>query len=130
MVRNYETVPAIECFPGKLNQVFMNIMSNALYAMDKKHSGHTEYLTVSTSLYDPAHVLIRIADTGTGMPESVREKIFDPFFTTKEIGEGTGLGLSIVFSIIEKHKGKIVVHSTLGEGTEFQIILPIVHPEN
>lgn len=130
VVRNYETVPAIECFPGKLNQVFMNIMSNALYAMDKKHSGHTEYLTVSTSLYDPAHVLIRIADTGTGMPESVREKIFDPFFTTKEIGEGTGLGLSIVFSIIEKHKGKIVVHSTLGEGTEFQIILPIVHPEN
>lgn len=130
VVRNYETIPAVECFPGKLNQVFMNIMSNALYAMDKKRSGHPETLTVATSLYDPAHVLIRIADTGTGMPESVREKIFDPFFTTKEIGEGTGLGLSIVFSIIEKHKGKIVVHSTLGEGTEFQIILPIVHPEN
>lgn len=130
VVRNYETIPAVECYPGKLNQVFMNIMSNALYAMDKKHSGHAETLTVATSLYDPAHVLIRISDTGTGMPESVREKIFDPFFTTKEIGEGTGLGLSIVFSIIEKHKGKIVVHSTLGEGTEFQIILPIVHPEN
>jgi signal transduction histidine kinase len=108
----------------------MNIMSNALYAMDKKHSGQTEYLTVSTSSYDQDHIQVRIADTGTGMPDDVREKMFDPFFTTKEIGEGTGLGLSIVFSIIEKHKGRIVVHSTLGKGTEFQIILPIVHPVN
>lgn len=130
VVRNYETIPPVECFPGKLNQVFMNIMSNAMYAMAKKHSGQTEYLTVSTRLYDPESVEIRIADTGTGMPDSVKEKIFDPFFTTKEIGEGTGLGLSIVFSIIEKHKGKILVHSTLGVGTEFQIILPIVHPSN
>ena len=130
VIRNYETIPSIECFPGKLNQVFMNIMSNALYAMDKKHSGKTEYLTVSTALYDGSHVQVRIADTGTGMPDSVREKIFDPFFTTKEIGEGTGLGLSIVFSIIEKHKGKIVVHSMLGKGTEFQIVLPIVHIVN
>ena len=130
VVRLYETIPAVECFPGKLNQVFMNIMSNALYAMDKKHSGMTETLTVSTGVYDEDHVQVRIADTGTGMPDDVREKIFDPFFTTKEIGEGTGLGLSIVFNIIEKHKGKIVVHSTLGKGTEFQIILPIVHPVN
>lgn len=130
VVRHYEAIPNVECFPGKLNQVFMNIMSNALYAMDKKHSGQTEYLTVSTAMYDAEQVQVRIADTGTGMPDEVREKIFDPFFTTKEIGEGTGLGLSIVFSIIEKHKGRIVVHSTLGKGTEFQIILPIVHPVN
>ena len=130
VIRDYEAVPSIECFPGKLNQVFMNIMSNALYAMDKKHSGQTEYLTVGTAPYDEDHVLVRIADTGIGMPDSVRDKIFDPFFTTKEIGEGTGLGLSIVFSIIEKHKGKIVVHSTQGKGTEFQIVLPIVHPVN
>jgi len=128
VIRNYEVVPAIDCFPGKLNQVFMNIMGNAMYAMDKKHSGQTEYLTVDTYLYDQDHVAVRIADTGTGMPDSVKEKIFDPFFTTKEIGEGTGLGLSIVFSIIEKHKGKIIVHSTLGKGTEFLIVLPIVHP--
>ncbi len=130
VVRNFQTIPPVECFPGKLNQVFMNIMSNALYAMAKKPSGETEYLTVSTRLYDGDHVEIKIADTGTGMPDSVKEKIFDPFFTTKEIGEGTGLGLSIVFSIIEKHKGRILVHSTIGVGTEFQIILPIVHPSN
>jgi signal transduction histidine kinase len=130
VVRNYETIPAIECFPGKLNQVFMNIMSNALYAMDKMPGGRTEVLSVSTAIYDQEHVEVRIADTGIGMPDEVREKIFDPFFTTKDIGEGTGLGLSIVFNIIEKHKGKIVVHSTPGKGTEFQIILPIVHPLN
>ena len=130
IVRNYEIVPSVECFPGKLNQVFMNIMANAVYAMDKKHSGQPEYLTVGTYLYDQDHVAVRIADTGIGMPESVKEKIFDPFFTTKEIGEGTGLGLSIVFSIIEKHKGKVIVNSTLGVGTEFLIILPIVHPSN
>jgi signal transduction histidine kinase len=128
--RHYETIPSVECFPGKLNQVFMNIMGNAVYAMDKKHSGVSEYLTVGTYLYDHDHVAVSIADTGTGMPDSVKEKIFDPFFTTKEIGEGTGLGLSIVFSIIEKHKGKIIVNSSLGAGTEFVIILPIVHPSN
>ncbi len=130
VVREYATVPAVECFPGKLNQVFMNIMSNAVYAMDKKHSGQTETLTVGTILHDPDHVMVRIADTGIGMQDSIKEKIFDPFFTTKEIGEGTGLGLSIVFSIIEKHKGKVLVHSTPGVGTEFQIILPINHPSN
>jgi two-component system NtrC family sensor kinase len=130
VIRNYEIVPSVECFPGKLNQVFMNIMGNAVYAMEKKHSGEPEYLTVGTYLYDMDHVAVRIADTGMGMPDSVKEKIFDPFFTTKEIGEGTGLGLSIVFSIIEKHKGKIIVHSTMGAGTEFLIILPIVHPSN
>ena len=130
VVRNYQIVPSIECFPGKLNQVFMNIMGNAVYAMDKKHSGEPEYLTVGTYLYDQDHVAVSIKDTGTGMPESVKEKIFDPFFTTKEIGEGTGLGLSIVFNIIEKHKGRIIVNSTIGEGTEFLIILPIVHPSN
>ena len=132
VVREYATVPAIECFPGKLNQVFMNIMSRraAVFMDEGKHSGRTETLTVGTILHDPYHVMVRIADTGTGMPDSVKEKIFDPFFTTKEIGEGTGLGLSIVFSIIEKHKGKVLVHSTPGVGTEFQIILPIIHPSN
>ena len=113
----------VECYPGKLNQVFMNILSNAVQAIkQKKIKNENEYITISSKYLDK-QVELRIKDSGTGMPEEVRKKIFDPFFTTKEVGEGTGLGLSIVYKIIHMHYGKIEVVSTEGEGAEFIITL-------
>lgn len=108
----------IECFPGQLNQVFLNIINNALDAMD----GHGN-LYISTHNLDKS-VEIHIADTGSGMTDKVKNKIFDPFFTTKEVGKGTGLGMSISYGIIEKHHGSIQVESELGKGTTFIITLP------
>ena len=102
----------------------MNILSNALNAIKTKTEHHNESISIKTRQQE-GFVVITIKDTGTGMSEAVREKIFDPFFTTKDVGEGTGLGLSIVFSIIEKHKGKIIVNSAPGEGAEFIIYLPL-----
>jgi signal transduction histidine kinase len=121
----YENIPSVECLPGKINQVFMNLISNAVQAIKSKRvQNQTEYLTIKTS-FEKEKVKISIKDTGIGMTEETKHRIFEPFFTTKDIGEGTGLGLSIVFGIIEKHKGHIDVISTLGEGTEFIITLNI-----
>ncbi len=115
-------IPVIECYPGKLNQVFMNIMSNALYAMNKKGGGQPERLTITT--YERGDkVVVSFEDTGIGMSQEVKEKMFDPFFTTKDVGEGTGLGMSIVFKIIESHHAKIEVESEVGKGTKISIIL-------
>ncbi|PIB35210.1 hypothetical protein BFP72_07275 [Reichenbachiella sp. 5M10] len=114
-----ESIPQIQCFPGQLNQVFVNLVNNALDAMEDKGT-----VTITTKDLDKDWVEVRIQDTGTGMPEEVKEKIFDPFFTTKDIGKGTGLGLSISHGIIEKHNGSIQVESELGVGTTFIIKLP------
>lgn len=122
--KNLGSLPDIECYPGKLNQVFMNLLNNAIYAVRKHQNGHGK-ITVGTKFEDDT-VVIRIADTGMGMSEEVKSNMFDPFFTTKEVGEGTGLGLSIVYKIIEMHKGSITVNSAPGEGAEFVIILPKV----
>ncbi len=124
IIKHYGDVPRIECFAGKLNQVFMNILTNALQAIKSKPDQGDESITITTSRAED-HVIISIADTGPGMPEGVKEKIFDPFFTTKDVGEGTGLGLSIVLNIIEKHHGEIEVDSTSGKGSEFIITLPM-----
>jgi PAS domain S-box-containing protein len=115
------SLPEINCYPGQLNQVFMNILNNAIQAIpaDSKE-GKIEIYTEQT----PAQVVIRIKDNGVGMNEQVRKRIFEPFFTTKDVGVGTGLGLSISFGIIEKHQGTIEVHSQEGKGTEFVISLP------
>ncbi|WP_346317561.1 7TM diverse intracellular signaling domain-containing protein [Chitinophaga sp. YIM B06452] len=121
---NYGELPKIECFAGKLNQVFLNIINNALNAIKMKPVQGEESLTITTRLEANKMVSISIRDSGIGMTEKVKEKIFEPFFTTKDVGEGTGLGLSIVFSIIEKHHGKIVVESEPGKGAEFIIYLP------
>ena len=121
---NYGELPKIECFAGKLNQVFLNIINNALNAIKMKPVQGEESLTITTRLEENKMVSISIRDSGIGMTEKVKEKIFEPFFTTKDVGEGTGLGLSIVFSIIEKHHGKIVVESEPGKGAEFIIYLP------
>ncbi|MFY0253535.1 7TM diverse intracellular signaling domain-containing protein [Chitinophaga sp. 30R24] len=124
IVKEYGNLPKIECYAGKINQVFMNIFSNALNAIKTKKEHHNEAISIQTQL-EGNFVIITIKDTGIGMSEAVREKIFDPFFTTKDVGEGTGLGLSIVFSIIEKHRGRIIVNSAPGEGAEFIIYLPL-----
>ncbi len=123
VIKEFGVIPKVECLPGKINQVFMNLVSNAIQAIKSKDEpAEEEFLTVKTWSIDDK-VFISIKDSGTGMTEEVKNKIFEPFFTTKDIGEGTGLGLSIVFGIIEKHKGNIEVISQLGEGTEFIITL-------
>lgn len=114
-----ETLKPIQCFPGQLNQVFVNLINNAIDAIDE-----TGEIKIKTINLDENSIEIRISDNGTGMPDDVKDKIFDPFFTTKEIGKGTGLGLSISHGIIEKHRGTIRVESKMGVGTTFIINLP------
>jgi signal transduction histidine kinase len=125
VVRNYGNIPKIECYPGKLNQVFLNIISNGIYAI-KAHHGEakTGEFTLTTTA-DDKYVHISLKDNGTGMDEATKRKLFEPFFTTKPVGEGTGLGLSIVYNTINKHNGSIEVNSELNTGTEFIIHLPI-----
>ncbi len=120
VVKEYNPIPLVDCYPGKINQVFMNILANACEAIPEKGE-----ITVTTTQVENK-VEIRIKDTGPGIkPENVT-KIFEPFYTTKEVGQGTGLGLSISYGIIvNEHHGKIEVKSEVGVGTEFIIILPI-----
>lgn len=121
--KNFTADGNIECFPGKLNQVFMNIIGNAIQAIKEKPiQSPEEKITVSTKDAGDS-IEISIKDTAMGMTDEVKHKIFDPFFTTKDVGEGTGLGLSIVFKIIQKHHGKIDVVSSVGHGSEFIITL-------
>ncbi|MCK4989655.1 MAG: hypothetical protein KAS29_04180, partial [Bacteroidales bacterium] len=117
--KDYGDFEGVECFPSKLNQVIMNILTNSLQAMDADR-GELFIQTVSSAL----GIKIIIKDNGKGMQPEVKEHIFDPFFTTKEVGQGTGLGLSISYGIIEKHNGNIDVISEPGKGTEFIISLP------
>ncbi len=121
VIKNIGEIPKIDCYPGKLNQAFMNIITNAIQALGSTEGAKIEITTFQVN----DNVVISIKDNGTGMPEEIKAKIFDPFFTTKDVGKGTGLGLSITYGIIEKHKGKMEVHSTVGSGTEFIITLPI-----
>jgi two-component system NtrC family sensor kinase len=128
--KDFKAHGEIECFPGKLNQVFMNILSNGIQAIkEKEHQEPEESITISTRDVDDK-IQISIKDTGIGMTDEVRQKIFDPFFTTKDVGEGTGLGLSIVYKIIQKHEGKIEVLSSKGKGAEFVISLYKVLPQS
>jgi len=119
LVRRYEELPPVRCLPDELNQVWTNLVHNALQAMD--HKG-----TLTVGLHrEGDDVLVSIADTGCGIPEEIRGRIFDAFFTTKAAGEGTGLGLDIVRKIIDKHQGRIEVDSEVGRGTTFTVRLPI-----
>jgi two-component system NtrC family sensor kinase len=125
VVKELGNLPKVECQPGKINQVFMNLVSNAIQAIKTKADQNDEEFLTIKSWYVDQQVKISIKDSGIGMSEETKHRIFEPFFTTKDIGEGTGLGLSIVFSIIEKHKGHIDVISKLGKGTEFIITLNV-----
>lgn len=132
VVTAYSDIPTINCFPGQLNQVFMNILANAIDALDEASKNrsfsdmqtHPHRITVTTAV-ENEQVKLTIADNGPGMPEAVKNKIFDHLFTTKEVGKGTGLGLAIAHQIIsEAHGGTIEVTSKPGEGTEFYILIP------
>ncbi|MCP4566267.1 MAG: hypothetical protein GY841_01665 [FCB group bacterium] len=118
VVKNYGKVPSLSCYPGRLNQVFLNLLVNAVHAMQ----GEGE-ITITTKT-DGEKVTIIFVDQGEGIPENRLERIFDPGYTTKGVGVGTGLGLSICYQIIEDHHGQIKVKSRLGEGTTFTLILP------
>nr|WP_294874124.1 7TM diverse intracellular signaling domain-containing protein [uncultured Pedobacter sp.] len=125
VIKDFGDIPKVECLPGKINQVFMNLISNAIHAIKIKGAKDEPGILTVRSWQDGNQVKISIKDTGIGMPEEVRQKIFEPFFTTKDVGEGTGLGLSIVFRIIENHHGNIEVVTKVNQGTEFIITLPI-----
>lgn len=145
IVKEYGEIPEIKCYAGQLNQVFMNIIANAIDAFDEANEGltfeeieqHPNCITICTELVDmtpsddtsetsPDWVIIRIRDNGPGMPEEVSQNIFNHLFTTKAVGKGTGLGLSISHQIVvEKHQGRLSCLSTVGEGTEFVIEIPI-----
>lgn len=130
---DYGDIPPIHCFPGPLNQVFMNILANAIDALDEANQGRSFGEIVN----NPNRIVIRtmvegnlmkiaIADNGPGMTTDVKDRIFDNLFTTKEVGKGTGLGLAIAKQIVEStHSGKLKCHSVLGEGTEFIIEIPV-----
>ena len=130
VIKCYGDLPLVECYAGQLNQVFMNIINNAIDALNDKFSKSSNLsnpeIRISTKIVNNNVVEIRIADNGLGMIEEVRQKIFDPFFTTKPVGQGTGLGLAISYQIIvEKHGGKIESFSQIGEGCEFAIAIPL-----
>ena len=121
IIKNFKEIPTVKCHADELNQVWTNLFHNSLQAMNNQGS-----LTVSVEP-EGAGVMVKISDTGSGIPEEHREKIFQAFFTTKIAGEGSGLGLDIVKKIIDKHGGKIDFVSEVGEGTTFMIWLPIVN---
>ena len=134
VVRQYGELPLVECYAGQLNQVFMNLLSNAIDALEDSNEGRSfmdiadqpNRIWIKTTKTEQQWVQIAIADNGTGIPEKARSRLFDPFFTTKPVGKGTGLGLSISYQVVkEKHGGKLWCDSTLGEGTKFVIEIPI-----
>ena len=139
VIKDYGNLPQIDCYPGQLNQVFMNILANAIDALEeqidnigwatgdnKKDILSPFQIRIRTEVVNEKWVSISIYDNGFGMTEEVSYKLFDPFFTTKEVGKGTGLGLSISHQIIvEKHGGQLNCNSVPGKGTELVIMLPI-----
>jgi signal transduction histidine kinase len=127
VITEYGGLPLVECYSGKLNQVFLNIISNAVYAINKRFGDNQGGEIKISTISDGENVNITITDNGIGMTEEVRKKIFEPFFTTKEVGEGTGLGMSIAYNTIKKHNGQILFNSVLGEGTRFILKIPIIH---
>ena len=133
IIKEYGDLPLVECYAGQLNQVFMNLFSNAIDALESyslsQPKTYIPTITISSTLIEdndhPSCVTITITDNGSGISESVRNKIFEPFFTTKPVGKGTGLGLSISYQIVvDKHGGSLECHSQLGEGTQFCLEIP------
>lgn len=133
VVKNYGALPSVECYAGQLNQVFMNLLSNAIDSLEEKLHQHlaegdrsfTPRICIDTEHCSP-YVRIRIADNGLGIPESLQSRLFDPFFTTKPVGKGTGLGLAISYQIVvERHQGKMTCHSVPRQGAEFALEIPM-----
>ena len=126
VVKLYGKIPLIDCYPGKLNQVFLNIISNSIHAIKSKFEDAIGGEITITTRMDDKNLFVSISDNGMGMTDETKRKLFDPFYTTKQVGEGTGLGLSIVYNTIKKHNGLIHVNSLLNKGTEFIIEIPLV----
>jgi signal transduction histidine kinase len=121
-----ETLPQVVCYPAELNQVFLNIIVNAAHAIDDVVRGTPERGTITvTANRQGDDVVVSIADTGCGIPDTIRDRIFDPFFTTKPVGRGTGQGLAISRSVVAKHGGQLTFDSVLGQGTTFHIRIPL-----
>jgi signal transduction histidine kinase len=134
IIKDYAKLPLVECYAGQLNQVFMNILVNAIDAIEERNVQRTyqelkdnpSRITIRTAVIDTTWVEVSIGDNGAGIPHQIQQRIFDPFFTTKPLGKGTGMGMSISYQIItEKHGGKLEYFSTIGKGTEFIIRLPL-----
>ncbi len=126
VVKEYGEMPLVECYAGKLNQVFLNIISNAAYAIEKKFGTTAGGELKLQTFVEGDNAVIKIIDNGIGMSEETTRKIFEPFFTTKDVGEGTGLGMSIAYNTIKKHHGQLLVDSEVGKGSEFTLKIPVV----
>ncbi|KER09187.1 MAG: hypothetical protein HY22_13005 [[Candidatus Thermochlorobacteriaceae] bacterium GBChlB] len=122
LTTEYGNIPVVDCYPAQLNQVFLNLIGNAIHAVEEKPEGKVH---VQTAL-EEGDVVVRVIDNGKGIPKQVQKKIFDPFFTTKPVGKGTGLGLSICYSIVQKHSGKLYFETEEGVGTTFIVRIPAV----
>ena len=122
--KEFGKIPHVSCSPSQINQVILNLLSNAAQATRDGEG----IITVRTGMRDAGHVMVEVADNGSGIPAGVLPKIFDPFFTTKGVGKGTGLGLSICYKIVENHGGKLEVQSEPGAGTRFTLVLPVLSP--
>ncbi len=134
VIKEYGNLPYVTCYAGQLNQVFMNLLINAIDALEERQkqlspeevNKNPGAIKITTALKENSQVVISISDNGLGIPEAIQQRVFDPFFTTKPVGKGTGLGLSVSHSIVvEKHGGQLRLHSKPGEGTEFQIEIPL-----
>lgn len=134
IIKNYGELPLVECYAGQINQVFMNLLSNAIDTLEEADNGEqtgptpnlTPTITIHTEVLNTDRILIRIADNGAGIPENIQQRLFDPFFTTKPVGKGTGLGLSISHQVVtEKHRGSLKCVSRPGQGAEFRVEIPV-----
>ncbi|MEC4805769.1 MAG: ATP-binding protein [Jaaginema sp. PMC 1079.18] len=129
IIKKYGDLPGIDCCPGQINQVFMNLLTNAIDACEAAYQQGLErdyQIIIQTQYYSPQRVTITVQDNGIGIPDSIVSKLFDPFYTTKPIGKGTGLGLAISYQVVaEKHNGTLDCQSIEGQGTTFTIDIPI-----
>lgn len=128
VIKSYSVLPKVECFAGEINQVLMNILTNAIDAIEVCDPPKPGQIRIQTSLLENERVMIAIADNGGGIDAAAQSQIFDPFFTTKPVGQGTGLGLYVCYeTIVTKHHGDLICRSEIGVGTTMEIILPIRH---
>jgi signal transduction histidine kinase len=128
VIKHYGNLPEVDCYPGPMNQVFMNLFANAIDALEEawEKDGRSLKIQIDTEISHRDTIIIQIADNALGMTENVRQNLFQPLFTTKTIGKGTGLGLSIAQQIVvDKHCGKLLCQSTLDQGTEFRVEIPL-----
>jgi two-component system, NtrC family, sensor kinase len=121
--KNYAQLPLVECFANQLNQVFMNLLNNAIDALKSLDSPGKIIIQTTQPTLDMVEIWIQ--DNGPGIVPSNIARIFDPFFTTKPVGQGVGLGLSVSYQIIQMHEGQLICDSTLGQGTTFKIVIPL-----